>query len=1041
MVVIFILILTVVICSSRQKQRVADDQSAQWHLLHTWVPATIDSTVGLPDKESSMGVAVTAVVLLLAALAVVSVGGAAVEECRLVKDVGLWVPNDRMTASSVNRDCFPYLGRLNDDDGCGAWCPASDVRSSSNEWLEINLGRLANISYIETQGRFAMGKGSEYTPAYRLQYDRGDGRGLVWYVEPVATGVARQTTEFTVLSGNSDSHSSDFRRMPWLMARRVRFLPYTTSATGQPMCMRVRLNGCYTDGVVAYNVTPAPTQGDLLSVSDVRFDGLTLPPNVTTGSRGGLVRGLGLLTDGHLAANFPALSNGGKRGSGWVGWREASAHDNVTLTFEFDELRNFTKIRVHTSNQFQNEVRMFRHAAVAFSADGAHYGTSGPEYFLTQADSASDQPRNIEFGLAAGRLGRFVKLQLFFNAKWILISEVGFDSTIVSPSNLTVLPFPPPPATTMGEPAGETVTDGGREQPEQQPAAGQQLDNQTIGIIAGATAGAVMLIICLAVILCLCCRRRAEKQAGSSSGHYVDQHFVLQSGFKPERGAAAAQAVPTGTPSYPSLPAKDGTYEEPWGRTLPQLPMTGLPGNGGGLMPNGYMSDGAGSVSDYAVIPDVGPQAMLLPPAHPAPYRPAGTSYRPPHQSYASGRSLMVGCSSIQGASGSSLFGMPTREQQPPLTGVDDQPIVELPYSKLHFLEKLGEGQFGEVHLCEIAADMTMAGGCGQLLAVDEGIDDGVGCLRVQPLLVACKLLKLDAGEAARKDFQREIKILSRLRDPNIVRVLGMCRSEGSQPLCVIVEYMQFGDLHQFLRKHGAPDGSSTLLLHSLTRDSGCGRDAPPSYSSANSTLSRGSLIYMASQVASGMKYLESLNMVHRDLAARNVLVGSLYSVKISDFGMSRRLYSSDYYRVEGRVVLPIRWMAWESILLGRFTTRSDVWSFGVLLWELFTFALEPPYRHWSDEQVIENCVQFRNVNGMAVVLDKPDYCPREVYDLMRACWNAEDSSRPPFKDIHLFLAHKNAGYDPLHDHSDAHRRRGSTTRTLDDEVFMATDC
>merc|ERR1712004_545058 len=144
---------------------------------------------------------------------------------------------------------------------------------------------------------------------------------------------------------------------------------------------------------------------------------------------------------------------------------------------------------------------------------------------------------------------------------------------------------------------------------------------------------------------------------------------------------------------------------------------------------------------------------------------------------------------------------------------------------------------------------------------------------------------------------------------------------------------MKYGDLHQFLQNLQL-EGSATKV------------------GSENNCVSYGCLIYIASQIASGMKYLESLNMVHRDLATRNCLVGDDFTIKVSDFGMSRSLYSGDYYRIEGRAVLPIRWMAWESNLLGKFSTRSDIWSFGVTLWEVLSFARQRPFDNLTDEQV-----------------------------------------------------------------------------------------
>lgn len=252
-------------------------------------------------------------------------------------------------------------------------------------------------------------------------------------------------------------------------------------------------------------------------------------------------------------------------------------------------------------------------------------------------------------------------------------------------------------------------------------------------------------------------------------------------------------------------------------------------------------------------------------------------------------------------------------------------------------------------------------------------------------------MLRKDADDRARSDFQKEIKIMSQLKDPNIVRVLGVCIRE--EPLCMIVEYMKYGDLNQFLLDH-VPES--------------------PMADAANSkTLSYGCLIYMASQIASGMKYLESLNMVHRDLATRNCLVGANFTIKISDFGMSRSLYSADYYRIEGRAVLPIRWMAWESILLGKFTTKSDVWSFAVTLWEILTFARDQPFDTLSDEQVIENAGHYYRADNKQIYLPMPGNCPKEIFDLMVECWNRSESERPTFREIQMFLQRKNMGYNP----------------------------
>ncbi|XP_058831666.1 tyrosine-protein kinase transmembrane receptor Ror [Topomyia yanbarensis] len=268
--------------------------------------------------------------------------------------------------------------------------------------------------------------------------------------------------------------------------------------------------------------------------------------------------------------------------------------------------------------------------------------------------------------------------------------------------------------------------------------------------------------------------------------------------------------------------------------------------------------------------------------------------------------------------------------------------IARVPHHTLQdvrFVEELGEGAFGKVYK-------------GELTQKDGG-----------KIFVAVKALKENASAKTQADFKREIELISDLKHDNIVCILGVVLKE--EPLCMLFEYMAQGDLHEFLIANSPNEGKQLTQLQFLL---------------------------ISQQICDGMEYLASHHYVHRDLAARNCLVGDHLTVKISDFGLSRDIYSSDYYRVQSKSLLPVRWMPSESILYGKFTTESDVWSYGVVLWEIYSYGLQP-YYGYSNQEVI-NMVRARQL------LPCPEACPSAVYSLMVECWHEQAVRRPTFPEI-----------------------------------------
>ncbi|XP_076397686.1 tyrosine-protein kinase Btk29A isoform X8 [Megachile rotundata] len=262
------------------------------------------------------------------------------------------------------------------------------------------------------------------------------------------------------------------------------------------------------------------------------------------------------------------------------------------------------------------------------------------------------------------------------------------------------------------------------------------------------------------------------------------------------------------------------------------------------------------------------------------------------------------------GGLASRLKTSPCDRPVPPTAGLSHDKW-EIDPAELHLLEELGSGQFGVVRRGKWRGSID----------------------------VAVKMMK--EGTMSEDDFIEEAKVMTKLQHQNLVQLYGVCSKD--RPIYIVTEYMRHGSLLNYLRRHEATLGANVGLL-----------------------------LDMCIQVCKGMAYLERHNYIHRDLAARNCLVGSENVVKVADFGLARYVLD-DQYTSSGGTKFPIKWAPPEVLNYTRFSSKSDVWAYGVLMWEVFTCG-KMPYGRLKNTEVVERVQR-------GIILERPKACFKEVYE------------------------------------------------------------
>ncbi|XP_053970540.1 discoidin domain-containing receptor tyrosine kinase B-like isoform X1 [Hylaeus volcanicus] len=875
------------------------------------------------------------------------------------------IPDSAITASSSYvANVGPRNARLRKERAGGGWCPKSQVERGVREWLQVDLPGPHVITGVQSQGRYDHGRGLEYVEKYTLEYRRPGFTEWRRY---------KRWDNKEVLVGNNDTATVvSHELVPPIFASQIRILPY--SEHRRTVCLRIELRGCQDNGgVVRYTVPESPTP----ELSDISYDGKRQDNLLTDG--------LGCLVDGEVGADNYKLDMGNGRGTGWVAWMCDSLDDDyVELVFEFEVTWIFKAVHIYTNNYFSRDVQVFSKAEVWFSPDGVTYEEEPLSYSYIP-DLALENARNVSISLH-DRYGKFLKIHLYFAARWIIISEVTFDginpyenTTEESSSEISNRGIPMNPEVDLNL---QTITAAGE---------GQEYLEVLIGVLT-----AIILLLLLVFVIILLLNRRQKLQ---SSPTVLKNPFGFAINMKGLLLNLTPGGMLTETANHvsPDMPEDGSMHEsltmEQFNSPLvsPQYKSTYA------IVATSESPKDLKDVSEESVRLDTRPESTIGPPscASSPTNSPARHSqhYRT-LQSYTSPTAkLNIAATSnhqrdVDQIHSKRWHTAPKEKHKipAPVVSWNIAPSMNKPYKCkeieptniprqcLRTTEKLGSRSIGEAIVCET-------------VGLEETVHDA-------PRLVVARVpaCTSDIRAGSGTDQMREVRFLSCLSDPNVARVLGVCAVEPVP--WTIIEYTELGDLAHYLQY--------SVPLTGTLRPS-CNLKA----------LSQSCLLYMGTQIASGMRFLESKNLVHKDLAARNCLVGRSYTVKVTDIAMCSDLYKKDYSDIGGRPPAPIRWLPWESILLDRYTCSSSVWSFAVTLWEVMSLAREKPFQHLTNDQVIQNAEHMYYGAELQIYLPRPTMCPEEVYRMMCSCWRRDETSRPTFKDIYTFLKNMITDYRP----------------------------